>query len=51
MRRLYIGEIDVNTDAGNAVIIASTAKEAKKLAYAYFQDIEDIEWMDVKVKV
>ena len=50
MKRLYIGELDINTDAGNAIIIASTAREAKKLAYAYFQDMEDPEWTEVKVK-
>lgn len=49
MLRMYIGELDKDHEAGNAIIIASSAKEAKKLAFSYFQD-EDPEWTDVSVK-
>lgn len=49
MMRMYIGELDTDHDAGNAIIIAPSAKEAKKLAFSYFQD-EDPEWTEVSVK-
>lgn len=49
MRRLYVGSYDADHDLGSAIIIASSAKEAKKLAMSYFCD-EGPEWIDIRIK-